>query len=90
MVKYTIVYIGAKWCSICKIIAPSVEVLADCYNLEMRMLDYDNDLTDEDQSSITKVPTIRIIDDTNTVVLELNTNHINNLKEWLKDNVKVL
>ncbi len=90
MVKYTIVYIGAKWCSICKIIAPSVEVLADCFNVELHILDYDVDLTEDDHASITKVPTVRIIDDTDAIIMEWNTNQVNNLKEWLKDNVKVL
>lgn len=90
MVKYSIVYIGAKWCAVCKLIKPSIEVLAECYNLEMCALDYDDDLTDDDRTSITKVPTVIIMDETNTIVTQWNTNQVNYLKEWLKDNVKVL
>ena len=89
MVTYSIVYIGAKWCTVCKVIKPSIEVLADCYNIDMRDLDYDDNLTDEEQASVTKVPTVRIIDETGAVLAEWNTNQVNNMKEWLKDNVKL-
>lgn len=69
---------------------PSVEVWADCYNLTLRSLDYDEDLTDEEREQITKVPTIRIIDvATGATVATWNVNHIAQLKEWLKNNVNI-
>jgi hypothetical protein len=69
---------------------PSVEVWADCYNLSLRSLDYDADLTDEEREQITKVPTIRIIDvATGATVATWNVNHIAQLKEWLKNNVNI-
>lgn len=89
MVGYTIVYIGAKWCSICKVLGPSIEVLAECYNIDLQVLDYDNDLTDENRETITKVPTVRVIDNNSAILAEWNTNQVNNLKEWLKANVKL-
>jgi thiol-disulfide isomerase/thioredoxin len=90
MTTYAIVYIGATWCSSCKVMKPSVEVWADCYNLTLRSLDYDADLTDEEREQITKVPTIRIIDvDTGATVATWNVNHIAQLKDWLKNNVNI-
>ena len=90
MTRYAIVYIGATWCTSCKVMKPSVEVWADCYNLPLRTLDYDNDLSDEEREQITKVPTIRILDTTTSAtVATFNVNHIVQLKDWLKNNVNI-
>jgi thiol-disulfide isomerase/thioredoxin len=85
---YAIVYIGATWCTICKTMKPSIEVLTDCYNLELRILDYDADLTEEQQADIKKVPTIRVIDSsTSAVICEWNANQVASLKDWLRNNI---
>ena len=90
MTAYAIVYIGATWCTSCKVMKPSVEVWSDCYHLTLRSLDYDDDLTDEEREQITKVPTIRIINiETNEPIVTFNSNHIIQLKDWLKNNVNI-
>ena len=53
-------YIGAAWCSTCKTIKPAIMELCKKFNVPLKVLDLDEDLDDEQQSTIKKVPTIRI------------------------------
>lgn len=83
-----IVYIGATWCSTCKVIKPKTLELGKLYNIPVKTLDYDNDLEEEEKAQITKVPTLRLLRD---VVVEAtwNVNQVAQLTAWLQMNVKL-
>ena len=80
-----IVYIGASWCSTCKTIGPATEALCKKYGVELRKLDYDHDMEEDEKESITKVPTLRAIHN-GAVVAEWNQNQIVSLEIWLGRN----
>ena len=86
MEDYSIVYIGASWCSSCKIIKPAIELLAECYDLDISILDFD-DLEHEEQEHISKVPTVRVMFK-GGILANWDSNQVNSLKEWLDDNIK--
>ncbi len=81
-----IVYIGASWCSTCKVIKPKTLELGKLYGIPVRELDYDDDLTDEEKEHVTKVPTLRIVRD-NNVKATWNVNQVAQLTAWLQMNV---
>lgn len=83
-----IVYIGASWCGTCKVIKPDTERLGRLYGVEVITLDYD-ELESEEQETITKVPTIRIIGDNGDRIAEYNVNQVASLTAWLQGNIKV-
>lgn len=84
----TIIYIGATWCVTCKTIKPALVEICKKYSVEMKALDYDNDLDSESQEMITKVPTIQIIND-GAKVAEFNTSQVVSTEAWLSANVKL-
>jgi thiol-disulfide isomerase/thioredoxin len=90
MASYTILYIGASWCKTCKDIKPATESLAAQFNVPLVIRDYDNDLDESEQATITKVPTLRILDPANaSVVVEWNVNQVASLREWLTTHIHV-
>jgi len=84
----TIVYIGASWCTTCKIIKPALIEMCKKYGVDLKTLDYDDDLESAEQDSITKVPTIKIFSDKHKVA-EFNNNQIASTESWLRANVKL-
>ena len=84
-----IVYIGAKWCSTCRVIKPKTEELAKKFQVELVCVDLDEDtsvLSAEDKDSIRKVPTVRVYID-NEQKAEFNTKQVESLETWLQNNV---
>ena len=84
----SIVYIGATWCSTCKIIKPALIEMCKKYGVDLKTLDYDTDLESEEQDTITKVPTIKIFNN-ETKVAEFSNNQIASTESWLTANVKL-
>ena len=71
-------YIGATWCKVCVTVKPETERLARDFAVKLTMFDVD-ELDDE---TITKVPTLRVWEDT-VKIAEIVTNHIAALRELL-------
>jgi hypothetical protein len=88
-IHYTILYIGAAWCKTCKEIKPATESLAIQFSIPLTIKDFDNDLDENEQAEIKKVPTIRITDSTGKQVAEWNVNQVASLREWLTSNIHV-
>jgi thioredoxin 1 len=86
--KMEVVYIGATWCGTCKLIKPSLDELCKKFSVPIKVLDYDNDLTDAEQEDISKVPTVRIFKDGKQVE-EYNFLQVQSTEEWLKKNVQL-
>jgi len=89
MASVELTYIGASWCSTCKIIKPSLEQLCKKFSVPMKVLDYDNDLTDDEQAIVTKVPTVRIFQ-AETMVVEFNVKQVASVEQWFSENVKIV
>lgn len=85
---YTIVYIGAAWCKTCKEIKPKTLELGQRFGVPVEVLDYDDDLDEEQKAQVTKVPTIRIQKD-GVQVAEYNINQVASLSAWLTANVSL-
>jgi thiol-disulfide isomerase/thioredoxin len=83
-----IVYIGATWCSTCKVIKPKTLELGKLYGIPVKTLDYDDDIGEEEKATITKVPTLRIMHD-GKCVETWNVNQVAQLTAWLSMNVKL-
>ena len=81
-----IVYIGAAWCTTCKTIGPATEALCKKYGVELRKLDYDRDLEEDEKDAVTKVPTLRAWKG-GAQVAEWNQNQVLSLEVWLGRNV---
>jgi thiol-disulfide isomerase/thioredoxin len=84
----TIHYIGATWCSTCKVIKPKTIELAKRFHVELKCFDYDSELSEEERDTITKVPTLRIFKE-NVKVAEYNTKQVEMLEVWLQANVRI-
>jgi thiol-disulfide isomerase/thioredoxin len=84
---YTIIYIGAKWCAPCKVIKPAVQDLSKKFQIPMTIKDYDDDLTDEERETVSKLPSLRIYNDTNILVVEFLDDKVAKLTEWLQTNM---
>jgi thiol-disulfide isomerase/thioredoxin len=80
-----IVYIGASWCGTCKTIGPATEALCKKFGVELKKLDYDHDLEEDEKDAITKVPTLRAVVG-GAVVAEWNQNQVVSLEIWLGRN----
>lgn len=81
-----VIYIGASWCSTCKVIKPKTTELCTKFGVTLKLLDYDDDLEEEEKSEITKVPTLQIKQD--GVLLEtFNVNQVASLEAYLTKNV---
>jgi thiol-disulfide isomerase/thioredoxin len=83
---YEIHYIGASWCSTCKVIKPSTELLAKRFGITLVIKDFDEDLSEEEKDTVSKVPTIRIVEDTKQIV-EWNVHQVQSLEGWLQTNI---
>ena len=82
----TIEYIGAAWCSTCKVIKPKTEELAKKFTVPLNCRDYDKDLSEEEQAEIKKVPTLRIFKNGEKVA-EYVIRQVELLEVWLQGNV---
>ncbi len=80
----TIKYVGASWCKPCKLVKPEVINLCKQFNIELTIIDYDDDLTTEEQENITKLPSIFILDD-GKEVKRITTNHVETFTQFLID-----
>ena len=80
--SHVIEYIGAAWCSTCKVIKPKTEELAKKFNVPLNC----RDLSEEEQAEIKKVPTLRIFKN-NEKVAEYNMRQVELLEVWLQGNV---
>lgn len=87
--SYVIEYIGAAWCSTCKVIKPKTEELAKIFSVPLNCRDYDKDLSEEEQSEVKKVPTLRIFKN-NEKVAEFNIRQVELLEVWLQGNVPLI
>jgi thiol-disulfide isomerase/thioredoxin len=81
-----LVYIGASWCTTCKTIKPQLIELCKKFSVPITERDYDKDLTDEEQESVKKVPTVRIIAK-GAQVAEFNIRQVASTEEWFKSHV---
>lgn len=85
---YELVYIGAVWCGTCKTIKPQLVELCKKFSIPMILKDYDNDLDDEEQSAVTKVPTVRILAN-GRLTAEFNMRQVASTEEWFSANVQL-
>ena len=83
-----VVYIGAAWCATCKTIKPAIEELCRKFSIPVKVLDYDKDLSEEEQEAIKKVPTLRILRD-GAKVEEYNINQVASVEAWLTENAAI-
>jgi thiol-disulfide isomerase/thioredoxin len=83
-----IVYIGAHWCSPCRVIKPQIEEICKKFSVPFKALDYDDDLDDEGRETIQKVPTIRIFFKA-VKAAEFNTAQVANTEAWLRAHIKL-
>ena len=83
-----VIYIGAVWCGTCKTIKPAIEELCRKFSIPVKILDYDKDLTEEEQEAIKKVPTLRIFRD-GAQVEEYNINQVASVEAWLTANAAI-
>ena len=86
--SFSITYIGATWCSTCKVIKPKTEELAKKFSVPLKILDLD-ELEEEDKVSIRKVPTLRIFKE-DTMIAEYIVKQVESLQTWLQENVTLL
>jgi thiol-disulfide isomerase/thioredoxin len=84
---YVLEYVGATWCSTCKVIKPAAEELCKRYAIAIKEYDID-ELTDEEKETITKVPTLTVKQDGSPVV-SWNVNQVKSLTEWLQKNISL-
>jgi thiol-disulfide isomerase/thioredoxin len=84
---YALEYVGATWCSTCKVIKPAAEELCRRYGIAIKEYDID-ELTEEEQAAITKVPTLTMKQDGSTIV-SWNVNQVKSLTEWLQKNISL-
>ena len=88
MSKVQLTYIGATWCKTCKTITPQITELCKKFSVQLKILDYDKDLEEEDKARVTKVPTIWIYDGGEKRA-EFNVNQVAQTESWLVANVKL-
>jgi thiol-disulfide isomerase/thioredoxin len=81
-------YVGAAWCSPCRVVKPAVASLAQKYALFAEWLDYDT-MDEEAQAKVQKLPTIRIYDPSG-VLLEITQNHVHQLEAFLREKANPL
>jgi thiol-disulfide isomerase/thioredoxin len=86
--KIHIVYIGASWCTTCKTIGPATEALCAKFGVELKKLDYDRDLEEDEKDAVAKVPTLRAFVG-ETLTAEWNQNQVRSLEIWLGRNVSL-
>lgn len=84
---YTLRYIGATWCGTCKTIKPNTEELCKKFSIDMKVYDVD-EMDEDDASSITKVPTIQIIQD-DKIIETWNVNQLKSLETWLSEHISL-
>ncbi len=88
--SYSLLYIGATWCTPCRTVKPLATVIAHKYGVPLTLVDYDEMEDEVVKEGVKKLPTIRVVsEDTGAVVLEITTNHAEALEAWLRTNVRV-
>ena len=80
----TIKYVGASWCKPCKIVKPEVEKVCARFKIDLTIKDFDDDLSESEQSEITKLPSIFIYDES-AIIKVIVTNHIEQLTNILSE-----
>lgn len=87
--EYSVIYIGAKWCVTCKTIGPQIEELCKNFAINLIKYDLDNDADKiENVDDITKVPTIRIMNN-DKIIAEFIEKQVANTTNWLQNNIKL-
>jgi hypothetical protein len=61
-----------------------VQDMAKKFQIPMAVKDYDDDLTDEERETVAKLPTLRIYDDKNALVVEFLDDKVNAITQWLQ------
>lgn len=84
---FTLRYIGATWCATCKVIKPKAEELCKKFSIDMNEYDLE-ELDDEESNTITKVPTLQMIQD-DKIIQTWNQNQVKNLETWLSENMSL-
>ena len=84
---YTIRYIGAAWCVTCKVIKPKIEELCKKFSLDLKICELE-ELDDNEANMISKVPTVKVIQDAK-VIVSWNQNQLKNFEEWCATNIKL-
>ena len=80
----SIKYVGASWCRPCKIVKPEVEKLCERFKIVLVIKDFDDDLSESEQSEIIKLPSIFVYDES-AIIKVIVTNHIEQLSNFLSD-----
>lgn len=83
---YSIVYVGAHWCVSCKKIQPQIESLAKRFQVDICIKDFDKDLSEEEQETISKVPTI-LIRNEDKIIETYASNQVVSVESWLRANI---
>lgn len=81
-----VIYIGASWCSTCRVIKPKTMELCAKFGVALKLLDYDEDLEEEEKANITKVPTLQIKKD-GVLVETFNVNQVASLEAYFTKNI---
>ena len=84
-----VTYIGAVWCATCKTIKPQVEELCRKFSVQLKVLDYDDDLDEAGKDAITKVPTLQIYTEAGVLCATYNQKQVESLTAWLEANVSL-
>jgi thiol-disulfide isomerase/thioredoxin len=88
MSDISVTYIGASWCGPCKKVKPSVINLCKKFCIPLKLIDYDDDLTEDQRNDIEKLPFVLVIQSGYTVARFI-TKHEEELEKWLMVNVRV-
>ena len=84
---YELEYIGASWCTPCKIVKPKVLEQAAKYAIPIKTYDINDDMKKIDVDAVKKLPTLRVLKD-GKVVAEFITKHNDQLEEFLSKTIK--
>jgi thiol-disulfide isomerase/thioredoxin len=84
---YKIQYIGATWCTSCKVIQPKIDDLSKKFAVPLTVHDLE-ELPQEEQDTIVRVPTIRIYKDA-TILHVYDKNQVASVESWLKETILV-
>jgi len=87
MPAYELEYIGASWCTPCKVVKPKVLEQAAKYAIPIQTYDIDDDAEKIDVDAVKKLPTLRVLQDGN-IVAEFITQHNDKLEDFLSRHIK--
>lgn len=85
---YELEYIGASWCTPCKIVKPKLVEQAAKYAIRLTTYDIDHDADKIDVDAVKKLPTLRVKQGT-TIVAEFITKHNDQLDDFLSKTIKL-